>query len=45
MVFDPKNFLSAVIFFVIKALDPYGIQPKMLEPDPGEMNVDPQPCF
>jgi hypothetical protein len=34
---------------VIKALDPYwiririGIQPKMLDPDPDEMNADPQP--
>jgi hypothetical protein len=38
-------------FLVIKALDPYwiririGIQPKMLDPDPDEMNADPQPCF
>jgi hypothetical protein len=30
--------------------DPYwtqiriGIQPKMLDPDPDEMNADPQPC-
>ncbi len=38
---------------VIKALDPdpdwirirIGIQPKMLDPDPGEMNADPQPCL
>ncbi len=37
---------------VIKALDPdpywirirIGIQPKMLDPDPDEMNADPQPC-
>ncbi len=47
-------FFSAVIFFqflVIKALDPYwiririGIQPKMLDldPDPDEINADPQP--
>jgi hypothetical protein len=45
-------FFSAVIFFqflVIKALDPYwiririGIQPQMLDPDPDEMNADPQP--
>jgi hypothetical protein len=34
-----------------KALDPYwiririGIQPKMLDPDPDEMNADPQPWF
>jgi hypothetical protein len=32
---------------VIKALDPdwirIGIQPKMLDPDPDEMNADPQP--
>ncbi len=50
------NFFSAVIFFqffVIKAPDPdwirirIGVQPKMLDPDPGpdEMNADPQPCF
>jgi hypothetical protein len=36
-------------FLVIKALDPdwirIGIQPKMLDPDPEEMNADPQPCF
>ncbi len=47
-------FFSAVIFFkflVINALDPdwiqirIGIQPKMLDPDPGEMNADPQPCL
>jgi hypothetical protein len=34
---------------VIKALDPdwirIGIQPKMLDPDPDEMNADPQPCL
>jgi hypothetical protein len=34
---------------VIKALDPdwipFGIQPKMLDPDPDEMNADPQPWF
>jgi hypothetical protein len=33
---------------VIKALDPdwirIGIQPKMLDPDPDEMNADPQHC-
>ncbi len=38
----------------MKALDPdwiriqygcIGIQPKMLDPDPDEMNVDPQPCI
>jgi hypothetical protein len=22
-----------------------GIQPKMLDPDPDEINADPQPCF
>jgi hypothetical protein len=44
-----KNFFSAVIvfqFLVIKALDPdwirIGIQPKILDPDPDEMNADPQ---
>jgi hypothetical protein len=43
-------FFSAVIFFqflVIIALDPdwiqIRIQPKMLDPDPDEMNADPQP--
>ncbi len=29
--------------------DPYwiriGIQPKILDPDPDEINADPQPCF
>jgi hypothetical protein len=34
---------------VIKALDPdwirIGIQPKMLDPDPDDMNADPQPWF
>jgi hypothetical protein len=47
-----KNKFSAVIcfqFFVIKALDPdwirirIGVHPKMLDPDPDEMNADPQP--
>jgi hypothetical protein len=48
-----KFFFSAKIFFlqflVITALDPdwirirIGIQPKMLDPDPDEMNTDPQP--
>jgi hypothetical protein len=47
-------FFSAVIFgqfLVIKALDPdpywiwIGIQPKMLNPYPDEMNADPQPCL
>ena len=51
-----KNFIffSALIFsqfLVNKALDPdwirirIGIQPKMLDPDPDEMNADPQPCL
>jgi hypothetical protein len=50
----PTNvkFFSAVIFFqflVIKALDSdwiqirIGIQPKMLDPNPDEINADPQP--
>jgi hypothetical protein len=48
------NFFSAVIFFqflAIKSLNPdwirIGIQPKMLDPDPepDEMNADPQPWF
>ena len=36
---------------VIKALDPdwirirIGVHPKMLDPDPDEMNTDPQPWF
>jgi hypothetical protein len=38
---------------VIKALDPdwiririrIGVRPKMLDPDPDEMNEDPQPCI
>jgi hypothetical protein len=47
-------FFSAVIliqFLVIKSLDPdwirirIGIQSKMLDPDPDEMNADPQPWF
>jgi hypothetical protein len=41
---------ASYIFFqfkVIKALDPdrIGIYPKKLDPDPDEMNADPQPCF
>jgi hypothetical protein len=40
-------------FLVIKALDPdwiwirirIGVHPKMLDPDPDEMNTDPQPWF
>jgi hypothetical protein len=54
MILKKFNFFSAVIFFqflVIKALDPVwiriririGIQPKMLDPDPDELNADPQP--
>jgi hypothetical protein len=48
---DP-DFFSAVIFYlflVIKALDPdwiriwIGVHPKMLDPDPDEMNADQQP--
>ncbi len=41
------NFFSQ--FLGIKALDPdwiriwIGVQPKMLDPDPDEMNADPQP--
>jgi hypothetical protein len=35
-------------FLVIKALDPdwirIGVHPKMLDPDPDEMNTDLQPC-
>jgi hypothetical protein len=49
-----KIFLAVIFlkFLVIKALDPdwirirIGIHPKMLDPDPDpdEMNADPQPC-
>ncbi len=41
-------FFSAVIFFQFWSLKPWiriGVQPKMLDPDPDEMNADPQPCF
>jgi hypothetical protein len=37
--------LKAVIFFNFWSLKPWiriGIQPKMLDPDPDEMNADPQ---
>jgi hypothetical protein len=43
-------FFSAVIFFqFFWSLNPWiririGFQPKMLDPDPDEMNADPQPC-
>jgi hypothetical protein len=45
-----KNLIlfSAVIFFNFWSLKPWiriGIQPKMLDPDPDEMNADPQPCW
>ena len=42
-----KNF-SAVIFFNFWSLKHWiriGIQPNMLDPDPDEMNADPQPCL
>ncbi len=47
------NFFQAVYFFyflVIKTLDldgiliRIGIHPKMLDPDPESMNLDPKPC-
>ncbi len=41
-------FFSAVIFFTfwsLKAWIRIGNQPKMLDPDPDEMNADPQPCL
>jgi hypothetical protein len=45
-------FFEAVIFFqflVIKTLDPdwirIGIHPKMLDPDPYQMNTDPKPWY
>jgi hypothetical protein len=50
VVFDTKIcFLQLCIFFnFIKTLDPdwirIGIQPKMLDPDPYEMNTDPKHC-
>ncbi len=45
------KWISKLQFLVIKALDQdwirirIGIQPKMLDPDPDEMNADPQPCL
>jgi hypothetical protein len=47
----PKiKYFSAVIFFNFWSLKPWiriGIQPKKLDPDPDqdEMNADPQPCI
>ncbi len=41
-----KKKNSAAIFFNFWPLKPWiriGIQPKMLDPDPDEMNADPQP--
>ncbi len=44
-----KNLIFFLQFLVIKALDPdwiriqIGVHPKMLDPDPNEMNADPQP--
>jgi hypothetical protein len=43
-----NNFFSALIFFNFWSLKPWnririGVQPKMLDPDPDEMNADPQP--
>jgi hypothetical protein len=48
----PKKTLNFFQFLFIKALDPdwirilIGVQPKMLDadPDPDEMNADPQSC-
>jgi hypothetical protein len=40
-----KNIFSSCTFFkllVIKTLDPVGIQPKMLDPDPESMKPDPK---
>ncbi len=41
--------ISKLQFLIIKALDPdwirIGVHPKMLDPDPEEMNADPQPCL
>ena len=52
LLFDQNFFFPAVIFvqfLVTKALDldwiRISIQPKMLDPDPDEMNADPQPWF
>jgi hypothetical protein len=44
-----KNFhVNFFKFLVIKTLDPdrirIGIQSKMLDPDPYQMNTDPKPC-
>jgi hypothetical protein len=39
-------FFSAVIFFNFWSLKPWiriGVHPKMLDPDPDDMNADPQP--
>ncbi len=49
-LYPKKNliFFSAVIFFNFWSLKPWiriGIQPKMVDPDPDEMNADPQPWF
>jgi hypothetical protein len=42
-------FFSAVIFFpILWSLKPWiriGIQPKMLDLDPDEMNADPEPWY
>jgi hypothetical protein len=37
------NFFS--IFWSLKPWIRISIQPKMLDPDPDEMNADPQPCL
>ncbi len=45
-LFSTRNFFQ---FLIIKTLNPdwirirIGIQPKMLDPDPYQMNADPQP--
>jgi hypothetical protein len=49
-VFDQKIFFffSVVIFFNFWSLKPWirtDVHPKMLDPDPDELNADPQPCF
>jgi hypothetical protein len=52
---NPKSGINVLKFWMTSfeiGLDPdpywirirIGIQPKMLDPDPAEMNADPQPC-
>ncbi len=51
--FSAVNFFQFLVIKTPSGLDPdpdpnwirIGIQPKMLDPDPYQMNTDPQPCF